>query len=64
MPFFTMKALKTFDYYLDGNRKSTIKEGESVPEIAHEYALKNNLAEKAKSAPETKAKKPPANKAK
>lgn len=57
-----MKALKEFNYSLDGNTVTTIKSGEEVPEIALPYAEKNGFVE-AKAPPQKKAQ-PPANKAK
>lgn len=51
-----MKATKEFEYHVDGNHLSTFKPGDDVPEIAHAYAIKNGFCEKAKPAPQNKAK--------
>jgi len=65
-----MKALKDFQYSLDGNTVTTFKEGEEVPEIAQPYAKKNGFVQddvqqqKKAQAPANKAKRVPANKAK
>lgn len=65
-----MKASKKFSYYVDGNKKTLIKVGEEVPEVARPYAEKKWFAEsgsgykgKAKPAPANKAKPAPKNKA-
>jgi len=59
-----MKAIKKFNYMVDGNIYSEIQAGEDVPEIARDYAVKNNFAEKSKPAHANKAKKAPLNKSK
>lgn len=65
-----MKALKDFQYSLDGNTVTTFKEGEEVPEIAQPYAKKNGIIQydvpqqKKAQAPANKAKRAPENKAK
>ena len=63
-----MKALKEFNYSLDGNTVTSIKQGEQVPDIAIPYAQKNGLVEASviqkNKAPANKAKRAPANKAK
>ena len=65
-----MKALKDFQYSLDGNTVKTFKDGEEVPEIAQPYAKKNGFVQddvqqqKKAQAPANKAKRVPANKAK
>ena len=51
-----MKAIKEFKYHVDGNKLSTFKPGDDVPELVHAYALKNGFCEKAKPAPQNKAK--------
>lgn len=53
-----MKASKEFQYYLDGNTLTSFKEGDEVPEIALNYALKHGFCEKSKPAPQNKAKQP------
>ncbi len=40
-----MKATKTFSYHVDGNHKTIINEGDDIPEVAQEYAVKNELCE-------------------
>lgn len=63
-PLLTMKAIKDFDYYLNGNVKARIQDGDDIPEVAQEFAIKNGFAEKAKPAPQNKAKRKPQAKAK
>lgn len=58
-----MKASKEFSYYVNGNEKTLIKEGEEIPEVARTFAEKNGFAEK-DSDPKEKSKSTPANKAK
>ncbi|MGJ8680511.1 hypothetical protein [Paraglaciecola sp.] len=57
-----MKALKEFKYHLNGNSLTVISEGEDIPEIAQEYAMKNGYAEEAKKTPANKSKSTPRSK--
>jgi hypothetical protein len=59
-----MKAIKSFSYHLDGNNPTLIAEGETIPDIAQPYAVKNGYAEKAKQPPLNKAKQAPRNRQK
>lgn len=63
-----MKALKEFNYSLDGNTVTSFKPGDEVPEIAIPYAQRHGMVEatasQQKKAPANKAKRAPANKAK
>nr|WP_136252872.1 hypothetical protein [Ningiella ruwaisensis] len=59
-----MKAIKEFKYYVDGNQTSTIKEGDVIPDVAVDYALKSGFCEKSKPEHDNKALATPQNKVK
>jgi hypothetical protein len=51
-----MKAIKNFNYYVDGNQSTLINVGDEVPEVAVKFALNNGFLDKSSSPPLNKSK--------